>query len=615
MEYTTKWGSRSSRHCESSTYTAGPEGCDWSASFEDRDDDDPSLRVMEAGSGSVARTRPQPGNGSDGGHGAEHIRRLRSEKASRRTPWDEEEEDILDHIPSGDQGDRRGEPGAIPVPTAPETGATGVVEPWHPEASSISANINGPVVDGGGEGSATQRLPKLNELNYEPQWEPFPLECLPEAARQYATEASDAIGCDPAFVAAPILPVLAAAVGNSCRIQLKRSWSEPSTVWAGTVGPSGSAKSPALSAAIAPVVELEGKARSEGKGNPTRRRISDTTIEAAIATQYENPRGILLARDELAGWLGSFDRYARGEADMQSWIELYGGLPVVVDRKTGEQKTLCVDYPAVSVAGTIQPSILKDRFKAQHLLSGFGGRFLFVMPPVGARRWTDEDIDAKTEERYQDLVWNLYNLPYKAEKGPKMLGLSEGARECFRDFVNRNGDRIAILPDGPLRAAFVKIEAVAARIALILHLAENVHVGGGHEPPPISEEAMRRAVRLAEWFQGETARIYYTLGFDVQPCGSLDERRLAELPDEFGWREIAEVASVGQRAAFKILARLSDQGLVRKVGHGRYVATSSGFSLGSLGSMAGGDGKSEAPTRDAGAAKIAPPALCVAQAN
>src|SRR5262249_45474894 len=38
--------------------------------------------------------------------------------------------------------------------------------------------------------------------------------------------------------------------------------------------------------------------------------VSDTTVEALAPILLTNPRGLLLARDELAGWIGSFDRYA-----------------------------------------------------------------------------------------------------------------------------------------------------------------------------------------------------------------------------------------------------------------------------------------------------------------
>ena len=48
-------------------------------------------------------------------------------------------------------------------------------------------------------------------------YQPFPVDALPEAIRGYVMAAARAIGCDPAFVALPLLAALAAAIGNTRR--------------------------------------------------------------------------------------------------------------------------------------------------------------------------------------------------------------------------------------------------------------------------------------------------------------------------------------------------------------------------------------------------------------
>jgi hypothetical protein len=63
----------------------------------------------------------------------------------------------------------------------------------------------------------------------------------------------------------------------------------------------------------------------EPKPTRTRYRTGDPTTEAVVRILEDNPQGVLLARDELAAWLGSFDRYAHGAADLQFWIEVWGG--------------------------------------------------------------------------------------------------------------------------------------------------------------------------------------------------------------------------------------------------------------------------------------------------
>lgn len=66
---------------------------------------------------------------------------------------------------------------------------------------------------------------------------------------------------------------------------------------------------------------------------PHRRRTltMDSTPEALGAILQGNPQGILSFRDELAGWLTSFDRYSPGGREF--WLEAYGGRPYVIDRK------------------------------------------------------------------------------------------------------------------------------------------------------------------------------------------------------------------------------------------------------------------------------------------
>jgi putative DNA primase/helicase len=54
--------------------------------------------------------------------------------------------------------------------------------------------------------------------------------------------------------------------------------------------------------------------------------VGDTTPERLGVLLRDNPRGLLLYRDELAGWLGSFGRYsASAGGERALWLEAYGG--------------------------------------------------------------------------------------------------------------------------------------------------------------------------------------------------------------------------------------------------------------------------------------------------
>lgn len=414
-------------------------------------------------------------------------------------------------------------------------------------------------------------------------WVPFPTQLLPPVVAEYVKASAAALGCDEAMVAVPTLPIMAAAIGNSFRLQVKRSWYEPSTIWAVVINRSGTLKSPALEKALFPVnaLELDLKDDYEGRialyeremergeeepDKPVRQRlrVSDTTVESIALVHSGNPRGLLLARDELAGWLGGFDRYSKGEADMQSWIEMYDGRFVQIDRKTTTPPVLDIRYPAVSVVGTSQPKVFfEDRISRAHFESGFISRWIIVYPPERPRRWTDSDIHPDAKRLYSELVSSLYNLPFQGE--PCFIELSPEAKDVFTDFYNSNAGLVSTLPEGALRSSLSKIEAIAARLALIFHLADHpVSI-----PGPVKGETMQRAVWLAQWVRYELARIYENEGLHERSI-SRDEKLAGDLPSEFTWEDVSVLWEVKRRAAFKVIKRLIEKGLADDAGHGKY---------------------------------------------
>ena len=112
--------------------------------------------------------------------------------------------------------------------------------------------------------------------------------------------------------------------------------------------------------------------------------VSDATIESLVPILRDNWRGVLLSRDELVGWIGSFDRYAgRGtaSADAAHWLSIYNAESIIVDRKTGDKPSIFVPDAAVSVCGGIQPGILNRAISAEHRENGLLARLLLAYPP------------------------------------------------------------------------------------------------------------------------------------------------------------------------------------------------------------------------------------------
>src|SRR5262249_18724659 len=140
---------------------------------------------------------------------------------------------------------------------------------------------------------------------------------------------------------------------------------------------------------------------------------SDTTVEALAPILLTNPRGLLLARDELAGWIGSFDRYAgkgRASADAANWLSMFNAESIIVDRKTGIPRTIYVREAALCISGGATPGILRRALAREHRESGLAARLLPAWPPRKAKRWTELDIDPSAEAEMVRLVDRLYEL-------------------------------------------------------------------------------------------------------------------------------------------------------------------------------------------------------------
>jgi len=437
---------------------------------------------------------------------------------------------------------------------------------------------------------------KVNKVNGEPgnatkpepekrlEWQDFPLTYLPKAAQRYIRGLEKSLNVDPALLGVPVLTVLAAAVGNSHRIQLQNTWTEPATLWTAVVSRSGTMKSPALDKALKPAKEVEHRLRKEherdmrdwkaqkdeDKGDqpvPRRRIVNDATVESVAIIHSENPRGLMLYRDELAGWIGSFDRYSRGDADMQTWIEMCDGRSIIVDRKSNRE-SLHVPAPSVCVTGTIQPEVLREKLSSTHFQSGFAPRLWMCQPPEQKRRWNPSDVAHKEKERYHSLIQDLYSATYDPEAGPTVLEMTTEAEEVFANWYNQNAKLQEKITSGPLRSMLSKCEALAARLALIIQLATDAE--NRVPSSTIGQDAMLAGVELAGWFRNENARIYQRNGFHNRGVGE-DTRSARKLPQTFGWEDILEAFNIGsKRGAFKIIDRLKEANLIEKTGHGEY---------------------------------------------
>ena len=383
-------------------------------------------------------------------------------------------------------------------------------------------------------------------------WVPFPAKMLPSPLNEFVLSSSEATGCDPAYMALPLIAACSQAIGSTRRVGLKNSWSEPAIVWTAIVGTSGTRKSAAIDLALRPLRAREarmlgsweaahreyqkaktaykaklvawGKSpdgeppKEPEKPRPVRYLVQDTTLEALVETLRDNPRGVLLALDELARWFSSFDRYSGGRGGgLAQWLEMHGGRGMTVDRKTGDSPLIVIPHASASVTGGITLGVLRRCLRPQNFENGLAQRLLLANPPPAKREWTDDEVDSEVQAAVGDVFDRLLALDFEGagaagggRKEPKILPLSAEAKGIWVGFYNESETAIAEAEED-LSAAFSKLEGYAARFALIFQMVMDP------DAQVVDRVAMDRGVAVAKWFNHETERVYVLLRGDAVP--------------------------------------------------------------------------------------------------
>ncbi len=383
-------------------------------------------------------------------------------------------------------------------------------------------------------------------------FEPFPTQILPPTVRNFVEQGAAAMNAAPEAILVPLLCAFGAAIGNSRRISLKSTWSEPAVIWGVVVLPSGALKTPAQRLALAFLQRREGDAIRKHKEEvhrwqaeeiafkaalaawkqtdaterdpepprppslPTAKRslVSDITVEALAVRLAENPRGVLMVRDELAGWFGSFNAYRGGlGGDLQQWLSMFNAVEILVDRK-GEATARHVEFGFVGVCGGIQPGPLRRILGQAHFEDGLASRFLMTYPAMPLKRWTETVVPAPTMEAMECVFDSLLALTpeYTATGGlrPIAMPLTDAAKALWRTRYDAFAARQAAITDSFVGSAYSKLEAYTARFALLYSL---VHAAcRGVQPPSfVDAESLTAGIATADWFAREAERVYRLL--------------------------------------------------------------------------------------------------------
>ena len=251
--------------------------------------------------------------------------------------------------------------------------------------------------------------------------------------------------------------------------------------------------------------------------------LDDTTMEAVASRLNDNPRGVLMPKDEFSHWWESMDQYHdRSGSDVSRWLSIWNGKMFALDRASG-RRSYRIPVPRCSVTGGTVPETFPQFLTSDYIARGVVARFLLAMPTRNnPREWVEESIPKEVKAAVNDLFATLAALEaHKDENGeewPVLLGLSPEAKKIFVAFHNECARR-AFEADIRKKAQWSKLSEYSARLALVGQVLRD------STAKKISGEVMQAAVDLARWFGNETERIFALM---------------AETPEQREQRELIE---------------------------------------------------------------------------
>ena len=435
----------------------------------------------------------------------------------------------------------------------------------------------------------------------------------PTLAR-WVTAAAESKSAPADYVFGSLLTVAASSIGNARWASPWHGWQEPPVLWVACIGLPSSGKSPGIDAALDPLRDAEAvmrdaaqadreaweadaevaraaeaiwkdsiraalKAGEECPPKPVhcdvgdepplpRLAVSDATIERLGVVLARQPKGMLLARDELAGWLESMTRYSGG-SDRPFWLESYGGRRFTVERMGRDPVT--IPRLSVWVLGGIQPDRLKSLlFKSDD--DGLLARFLPLWPDPAPLRRPRSIPDAALMDRVVNRLLALEMPPDdNGNPRPWVVPFTDRARDLMDDFRQacRDWEESA---DGLLLSFIGKLPGTATRLALVLAYLDWASTpDAAHEPREIDADHFGRAAHLVESYLLPMARrAYADAGLPKPERAAL---RLVAVIRENGWRrfssrDVLRLERTGLGTAVELnpaLALLEDGEVIRAV--------------------------------------------------
>jgi hypothetical protein len=380
---------------------------------------------------------------------------------------------------------------------------------------------------------------RLEEL---PPVDPFPIDVLPGPAARLAREGAKAIGCPPDFFGLPVLAMAGGVIGRSVHLRMKQGYFVSSTTYAISIGPPSDGKTPGLKAVAAAVRDIDDKLAAKHKAalelwkqetaalpkgtkpdpapKPRRIDIDDATMEVLPLILEDNPRGLIMIRDELTAFVQGMNQFKGGKgSDRANAIKIWSGDKIVKDRVNHENNTpIRCPHPALTVDGGLTPDMLGEMADPKGRADGFIDRWLVVYPnPLPVSDWSNQGVPEDVAKEWAALITRLWERPLDVVGGkevPHVMFFTHEALARWEEQYNAHAAEMNAEDFDPsLRGPWGKFREEAGRLTLILTLMHHA-ADPALDPkavPQVAEARVEEAWRLIDYFKSHARRVHVAI--------------------------------------------------------------------------------------------------------
>ncbi|BCA55313.1 hypothetical protein W02_24530 [Nitrospira sp. KM1] len=405
--------------------------------------------------------------------------------------------------------------------------------------------------------------------------EPLSLAMIPHAFRDWISDVAGRMQCPPDFVATGMLVMAGSIIGAGCAVRPKQhdDWAVVPNLWGAVVGRPSMLKTPALGEALRPMESLEsaakqtydvaikdhlaefeahkakrealqGEMRQVAKGKTSakgtavcsmdslkydyaqleepkppvwrRYKTHDATIEKMAELQADNPRGVMLFRDELIGLFSTWDKDGH-ESDRAFYLEAWNGVRPYTSDRIG-RGTLYVENLCLSLFGGIQPTKLIGYLHAAmrgRNNDGLVQRLQLLVYPDEMKHWvlTDTPVNTGAKQQAYRVIERLATMDFRqhgafAEESQRIpyYRFDPAAQTVFYRWLEELETKLRQDTDEPVLLEHLgKYRSLMPAMALIFHL---IGIADGRPSSQISEADAMQAAAWCDYLESHARRIY-----------------------------------------------------------------------------------------------------------